>query len=86
MGSMSRRALVALAALAPLLAARGFAQELFELRRITPRVYFAYARPEFFPISANCNAVVVLLDDGVLVVDTHFHSDHYQGNEAYLSA
>lgn len=114
MGSMLRRAIVALGALAPLCAARASAQELFELRRITPRVYFAYARPEFFPISANCNAVVVLLDDGVLVVDshsrpsaarslitqlrkltskpvryvvdTHFHSDHYQGNEAYLSA
>ena len=90
------------------------AQELFELRPVAPNVYFAYAKPEFFPISANCNAVVVLLDDGVLVVDTHsrpsaakdlialirkvtskpvryvvdthFHSDHYQGNEAYLSA
>ena len=90
------------------------AQELFDFRPVAPNVYFAYAKPEFFPISANCNAVVVLLDDGVLVVDTHsrpsaakiliaqirkvtskpvryvvdthFHSDHYQGNEAYLSA
>lgn len=114
MARVLRPALALLTALAPLRPARASAQELFELRRITPRVYFAYARPEFFPISANCNAVVVLLDDGVLVVDshsrpsaaksliaqlrkltftpvryvvdTHFHSDHYQGNEAYLSA
>jgi hypothetical protein len=114
MGSTLRRAIAALGALAPLCAARASAQELFELRRVTPRVYFAYARPEFFPISANCNTVVVLLDDGVLVVDshsrpsaarsliaqlrtltskpvryvvdTHVHSDQYQGNAAYLSA
>jgi glyoxylase-like metal-dependent hydrolase (beta-lactamase superfamily II) len=62
----------------------------------------------------NCNAAIILLEDGVLVVDTHskpsaaraliaqikkltdkpvkyvvnthFHYDHYQGNEAYPSA
>ena len=56
-------------ALAPVSSAP--AQELFDLRPVAPNVYFAYAKPEFFPISANCNAVVVLLDDGVLVVDTH---------------
>jgi glyoxylase-like metal-dependent hydrolase (beta-lactamase superfamily II) len=108
------RGLALASALSLAAAAPAAAQELFDLRPVAPNVYFAYARPEFFPISANCNAVVVLLDDGVLVVDTHsrpsaakvliaqirkitskpvryvvdthFHSDHYQGNEAYLSA
>jgi glyoxylase-like metal-dependent hydrolase (beta-lactamase superfamily II) len=74
-------------------------------------VYAAIAKPTY---RGNCNAAIILLEDGVLVVDTHskpsaaraliaqikkltdkpvkyvvnthFHYDHYQGNEAYPSA
>ena len=76
-----------------------------------PGIYAAIARPQTI---INSNAAVVVLEDGVLVVDTHskpsaaralmaqikavtdkpvrwvvdthFHWDHYQGNEAYPSA
>ncbi|HEY7510893.1 MAG TPA: MBL fold metallo-hydrolase [Vicinamibacteria bacterium] len=95
-------------ALAPGAAA---AQDLFDLRPVRDGVFAAIARPQ--PI-LNSNAAVVVLEDGVLVVDTHskpsaaralmaqirgvtgqpvrwvvdthFHWDHYQGNEAYPSA
>ena len=74
-------------------------------------VYAAIARPAY---KVNCNAAIIILGDGVLVVDTHskpsaaralieqikkltpkpvkyvvnthFHWDHYQGNEAYPSS
>jgi glyoxylase-like metal-dependent hydrolase (beta-lactamase superfamily II) len=87
------------------------AQDLFELKPVRPGIYAAVARPQ--PI-INSNGAVVVLEDGVLVVDTHskpsaaralmaqiktvtdkpvrwvvdthFHWDHYQGNEAYPSA
>lgn len=87
------------------------ADELFEMKPVVEGVYAAIAKPQY---KLNCNAAVILLDDGVLVVDTHskpsaaraliaqikkltdksvkyvvdthFHWDHYQGNEAYPSA
>jgi glyoxylase-like metal-dependent hydrolase (beta-lactamase superfamily II) len=74
-------------------------------------VYAAIAKPVY---KINCNAVVVVLDDSVLVVDSHskpsaaralmeqikarinkpvkyvvnshFHWDHFRGNEAYTAA
>jgi glyoxylase-like metal-dependent hydrolase (beta-lactamase superfamily II) len=62
--SRARAAFVA-AALLPLPAA---AQELFDLKPVADGVYAALARPAT-PI--NCNAAVVVYDEGVLVVDTH---------------
>ena len=87
------------------------AEQLFDLKEVVPGVYAAIARPQY---KVNCNAAIVLLDDGVLVVDTHskpsaaralieqiktvtdkpvkfvvnshFHWDHYQGNQAYPSS
>ena len=85
------------------------AEQLFDLTEVVPGVYAAIARDQY---EVNCNAAVILLDDGVLVVDshskpsaaralieqiktitdkpvryvvdTHFHWDHYQGNQAYV--
>lgn len=87
------------------------ADELFDLKRVAEGVYAAIAKPAY---KVNCNAAIILLPDGVMVVDTHskpsaargliqqirsltdkpvrwvvdthFHWDHYQGNEAYPSA
>ena len=87
------------------------AEDLFDIKPIADGVYAAIAKPAY---KVNCNALIVLLDDGVLVVDTHskpsaaralieqikkltnkpvkfvvnthFHWDHYQGNEAYPSS
>jgi glyoxylase-like metal-dependent hydrolase (beta-lactamase superfamily II) len=87
------------------------AGEFFDIKPMADGVYAAIAKPTFRP---NCNAAIVLLDDGVLVVDTeskpsaareviafiksitdkpvrylvitHFHADHTQGAEAYLTA
>jgi glyoxylase-like metal-dependent hydrolase (beta-lactamase superfamily II) len=84
---------------------------IFDLKPVVDGVYAAIARPQY---KINCNAVVIVLDDSVLVVDTHskpsaaralmtqikatinkpvkyvvnthFHWDHYQGNEAYPAA
>jgi glyoxylase-like metal-dependent hydrolase (beta-lactamase superfamily II) len=84
------------------------AQELFDLQKVADGVYAALAKPRT-PI--NCNAAVIVYDEGVLVVDTHsrpssakaliaqvaavtdkpvryavnthFHWDHAQGNQAY---
>ena len=44
------------------------AQQLFDLQKVADGVYAAVATPRS-PI--NCNAAVVVLDDAVLVVDTH---------------
>jgi cyclase len=44
------------------------AQDLFDLQKVADGVYAALAKPRT-PI--NCNAAVVVLDDAVLVVDTH---------------
>lgn len=43
------------------------AAELFEFKPVVEGVYAAIAKPAF---RANCNAVIVLLNDSVLVVDT----------------
>lgn len=87
------------------------AEDLFELKKVTEGVWAAIARP--LPV-INCNAAVIVVDDGVMVVDTHsrpsaarglmaqiraitdkpvkwvvdthFHWDHYQGNQAYVGA
>jgi glyoxylase-like metal-dependent hydrolase (beta-lactamase superfamily II) len=50
------------------MAAPAAAQELFDLKPVADGVYAALARPAT-PI--NCNAAVVVYDEGVLVVDTH---------------
>jgi glyoxylase-like metal-dependent hydrolase (beta-lactamase superfamily II) len=82
--------------------------ELFELKPVADGVYAAIAAPRY---KVNCNAAVILTDDGVVVVDshskpsashalyrqvqavtrqpirriinTHFHWDHWQGNQTY---
>jgi cyclase len=87
------------------------ADQLFEIKPVVPGVYAAIAKGQY---KVNCNAAIILLDDGVLVVDTfskpsaaralmeqiktvtskpvkyvvdtHFHWDHYYGNEVYLGA
>ncbi|MFL5422302.1 MAG: MBL fold metallo-hydrolase [Myxococcales bacterium] len=85
--------------------------DLFELKQVGDGVYAAIAAPRF---KVNCNAAVILTNDGVIVVDshskpsaafalqreiesitkmpvrkiinTHFHWDHTQGNQAYTKA
>ena len=87
------------------------ADELFELKPVADGVYAAIAKPA---TKVNCNGAVIVLDDGVMVVDsfskpsaaralleqikavtpkpikyvvdTHFHWDHYYGNEVFLNA
>src|SRR5215470_2944061 len=87
------------------------AQQLFDIKPVADGVYAAIAKPAY---KVNCNAAIIFLDDGVLVVDlhsnpsaargliaqikeltdkpvkyvvnTHFHWDHYQGNQAYPSS
>ncbi len=87
------------------------AQDLFDIKPVANGVYAAIAKPAY---KVNCNAAIIVLDDNVLVVDTHskpsaaralieqikkltdkpvryvvnthFHWDHYQGNEAYPSS
>ncbi len=104
-----KRALLAILLL--FLPASGVADDLFEIKPVADGVYAAIAKPAS---RVNCNAAIIVLDDGVLVVDTHskpsaaralieqikkltpkpvkfvvnthFHWDHYQGNEAYPSS
>jgi cyclase len=87
------------------------ADDLFDIKPVAGGIYAAIAKPAY---KVNCNAAIIILDDGVLVVDTHskpsaaralieqikkltpkpvkfvvnthFHWDHYQGNEAYPSS
>ncbi|HSS98495.1 MAG TPA: MBL fold metallo-hydrolase [Terriglobales bacterium] len=94
-----------------LLSARSFAADLFDIKPMADGVYAALSKPVY---KINCNAAIILLDDSVLVVDTHskpsaareliaeikkltdkpvryvvnthFHWDHYQGNQAYPSS
>jgi len=94
-----------------LLSASASAQELFDIKPVSDGVYAAIAKPQY---KVNCNAAIIILDDSVLVVDTHskpsaaraliaqikkltdkpvryvvnthFHWDHYQGNQAYPSS
>jgi len=84
-------------------------EELFELKPVADGVYAAIAGARY---KVNCNAAVILTDEGVVVVDshskpsaahalykhiqaitrqpirtiinTHFHWDHWQGNQAYV--
>src|SRR5437667_9565768 len=86
-------------------------KDLFELKKVGDGVYAAIAAPRY---KVNCNAAVILTNDGVVVVDshskpsaarelykeiqgltkqpirkiinTHFHWDHWQGNEGYTGA
>src|SRR5438034_3538586 len=86
-------------------------KELFELQKVGDGVYAAIAAPRY---KTNCNAAVIVTNDGVIVVDshskpsaaralykeiqgvtkqpikkiinTHFHWDHWQGNEVYANA
>ena len=44
------------------------AEDLFDIKPVVDGVYAAIAKPQY---KVNCNAAIVLLDDGVLVVDTH---------------
>jgi len=85
--------------------------ELFEFRKVADGVTIAVAAPAY---KVNCNTVIIELDDGLMVVDshskpsaarvvverlrdftakpvryvvnTHFHWDHWQGNEVYPAA
>jgi cyclase len=85
-------------------------KDLFELKQVADGVYAAIAEPRY---KVNCNAAVILTNDGVVVVDshskpsaaqalykeiqgvtkqpirkvinTHFHFDHWQGNQAYAA-
>ena len=87
------------------------AEDLFDIKPLADGVYAAISKPAY---KVNCNAAIILLDDSVLVVDTHskpsaaralieqikkltdkpvryvvnthFHWDHYQGNQAYPSS
>ena len=43
-------------------------EALFDLKKVTDGVYIALARPAHV---INSNAAIIILDDGVLVVDTH---------------
>lgn len=86
-------------------------KDLFELKKVGDGVYAAIAEARY---KVNCNAAVILTNDGVIVVDshskpsaarvlykeiqgltkqpikkiinTHFHWDHWQGNEVYVNA
>jgi glyoxylase-like metal-dependent hydrolase (beta-lactamase superfamily II) len=86
-------------------------KELFELKPVADGIYAAIAAPRY---KVNCNAAVILTNDGVIVVDshskpsaaqalyreirsitkqpikkiinTHFHWDHWQGNQIYKDA
>jgi cyclase len=86
------------------------ADDIFEIVKVADGVYAAIAKPTF---RLNCNAAIIVQDDGVVVVDsesipsaarevitaikrvtdkpvkylviTHFHGDHFQGAQAYLS-
>ena len=86
-------------------------KDLFELKKVADGVYAAVAAPAY---KVNCNAAVIVTNDGVIVVDshskpsaaravyrqiqavtrqpvrkivnTHFHWDHWQGNEVYTAA
>jgi glyoxylase-like metal-dependent hydrolase (beta-lactamase superfamily II) len=86
-------------------------KDLFELKKVADGTYAAIAAPAY---KVNCNAAVIVTDDGVVVVDshskpsaaravykeiqavtnkpirkiinTHFHWDHWQGNEVYTGA
>src|ERR1700730_17851613 len=108
---MNMKRLLCLFSLLLLPATRLAADDLFDIKPVADGVYAAIAKPAY---KVNCNAAIILLDDAVLVVDTHskpsaaralieqikkltdkpvkyvvnthFHWDHYQANEAYPSS
>jgi len=52
-----------------LFSAAAFAvDDLFDIKPVADGVYAAISKPAY---KVNCNAAIILLDDGVLVVDTH---------------
>jgi glyoxylase-like metal-dependent hydrolase (beta-lactamase superfamily II) len=86
--------------------------QVFDLRPVVDGIYAAV--PRYKSVNqVGCNAAIVMLDDAVLVVDTHstpvaahslieqlkavtdkpvkyvinthFHADHYQGNQSYAA-
>jgi glyoxylase-like metal-dependent hydrolase (beta-lactamase superfamily II) len=59
---------VGAAAMLAVVAGNASAQELFTFEKVTDGVYAALAKPRN-PI--NCNAAVIVYDEGVVVVDTH---------------
>ncbi len=59
----------------------GYAEKLFDIKPVSQGVYAAIARPTFRP---NCNAVIVVLDDSVLVVDTEAKPSAAQEVIAYI--
>ena len=63
-----KRALLSCATAILSFGAAASGQDLFDLQKIADGVYAAVAKPRT-PI--NCNAAVIVYDEGVLVVDTH---------------
>ena len=66
--SMRRALRTAAGAALVLVGSSATSDELFDLQKLADGVYAAIARPRT-PI--NCNAAVIVYDEGVLVVDTH---------------
>ena len=50
------------------LPASSLADDLFDIKPVADGIYAAIARPAY---KVNCNAAIIILDDAVLVVDTH---------------
>jgi hypothetical protein len=50
------------------LPASSLADDLFDIKPVADGIYAAIAKPAY---KVNCNAAIVILDDVVLVVDTH---------------
>src|SRR6202043_645131 len=65
-GCPMNRVLVAIVFL--FLPAACLADDLFDIKPVADGVYAAIAKPAY---KLNCNAAIILLDDVVLVVDTH---------------
>ena len=67
---MKRFAIAVVAALAcPVVAyAQTAGKDLFDLKKVGDGVYAAIAAPRY---KVNCNAAVIMTNDGVIVVDSH---------------
>src|SRR5678815_1068889 len=55
----------------------------FDIKKVADGVHAAVAAPAY---KVNCNTGIIESDDGVMVVNTHFHWDHWHGNEVYPAA
>src|SRR5713101_4820634 len=55
----------------------------FEIKKVADGVHVAVAAPAY---KVNSNTAIIESDDGVVIVDTHFHWDHWHGNEVYPAA